>query len=373
MNIGFDDQIFGLQSRGGISRYFVEIGQAMQAQGAQVHCAPGLHLNIHLAGAGFKVSGRYLKSYPKALANKIRRGNAAYSAFCLRRAKIDLLHETYYRPNEGDRHAGRGPRVVTVHDLIHEIFAAEYAPNDKVAATMRAAVQRADHVICVSERTRQDLVERFGTPIGKTSVVHHGISALEAAQAARPLGPLGPPFFLFVGNRQGYKNFEGLLRAFAASASLRRDVRIVAFGGGAAQASELALIQSLGLSVGSAAGGVEFAGGDDGVLGAHMGAALAMVYPSRYEGFGMPPLEAMQMGCPVVCSQASVMPEVLGDAPHYVDPEAIDDIRRGLEEVKDSSTLRADLVQRGRQRAGLYSWQRCAGETLAVYRQVLGA
>jgi glycosyltransferase involved in cell wall biosynthesis len=370
MKIGFDDQIFGLQQRGGISRYFVEIGQAMQAQGAQVHCAPGLHLNTHLAGAGFQVSGHYLKSYPKALANKIRRGNAAYSAFCLRRAGIDLLHETYYRPNESDQHAGRRPRVVTVHDLIHEIFAAEYAPNDKVAAAMRVAVQRADHVICVSERTRQDLVERFGTPVGKTSVVHHGISALAASQTPRPPGA---PFFLFVGNRQGYKNFEGLLRAFAASPGLRRDVRLVAFGGGAPQASELALIQGLGLFVGRAAGTVEFVGGDDGALGAHMGAALAMVYPSRYEGFGMPPLEAMQMGCPVVCSQASVMPEVLGDAPHYVDPDAIDDIRRGLEEVKDSSTLRADLIQRGRRQAGGYSWQRCANETLAVYRHVLGA
>lgn len=369
MKVGFDDQIFGLQSRGGISRYFVEIGQAMQAQGAQVHCAAGLHLNIHLAGAGFKVSGHYLKSYPKALANKIRRGNSVYSAFCLFRSRVDLLHDTYYRTNSGDRYAGRVPRVVTVHDLIHEIFAMEYSPNDKVATAMRTAVQRADHVICVSERTRRDLVERFGTSIGKTSVIHHGISALDPLQAPHPPGP---PFFLFVGNRQGYKNFEGLLRAFAASTGLRRDARLVAFGGGVAQTAEKALIQGLGLFVGQAAGTVEFVSGDDGVLGAYMGAALAMVYPSRYEGFGMPPLEAMQLGCPVVCSSASVMPEVLGDAPHYVDPESIDDMRRALEEVMDSSTLRADLVQRGRRQAGLYSWQRCADETLAVYRQVLG-
>ncbi|MDO9006022.1 MAG: glycosyltransferase family 1 protein [Aquabacterium sp.] len=370
MNIGFDEQIFGLQSRGGISRYFAEIGRAMQTHGVRVMCAPGMHVNMHLARPGFKVSGLYVQSYHKALANKIRRGNAAYSDFYLRRAEIDVLHETYYRPDEGDRHAGLVPRVVTVHDLIHEIFAAEYSPNDKVAATMRAAVQRADHVICVSERTRQDLVDRFGTPVGKTSVVHHGISELDAFQV---LLPPGPPFFLFVGNRQGYKNFESLLRAFAASPSLRRDLRLVAFGGGVAQTSEITLIQSLGLSVGQAAGNVAFVGGDDGILGAHMGAALAMVYPSRYEGFGMPPLEAMHMGCPVVCSKASVMPEVLGDAPYYVDPDDVDDIRRALEEVKDSSTLRADLIQRGRQRAGLYSWQRCADETLAVYRQVLGA
>lgn len=366
MNIGFDEQIFGLQSRGGISRYFAEIGRAMQANGAQVVCAPGVHVNIHLARPGFKVSGHYVKSYPKALANKIRRGNAVYSDCYLSRAGIDVLHETYYRAGDaGHRRVGQVPRVVTVHDLIHEIFAADYSPHDRVAATMRAAVLRADHVICVSERTRQDLIGRFGTPIDKTSVVYHGISELDSSQASRPPGP---PFLLFVGNRQGYKNFEGLLRAFAASPSLRRDVRLVAFGGGAAHASEIALIQGLGLSVGQTAGAVEFVSGDDCILGAHMGAAMAMVYPSLYEGFGMPPLEAMHMGCPVICSNASVMPEVLGDAPHYFDPAAIDDIRRALEEVSESSELRAGLIQRGRLRAGLYSWQRCAQETLAVYR-----
>jgi glycosyltransferase involved in cell wall biosynthesis len=370
--IGFDNQIFGLQPWGGISRYFVELGRALQGLGETVTCAAGLHLSAYLGDPGFQVSGCRLERYPRALANKLRLLNTRYSDFSLRRRGVEVLHQTYYRP--GAHAVGPVPVIVTVHDLIHEIFPREYSPGDPVAKNRRIAIERADHVICVSRGTQRDLVEHLGVPLARTSVVYHGISGLPVRApvdgepvAAEPRRP----YLLHVGSRQGYKNFMGLLRAYASSPRLRASVRVVAVGGGPPRAEELELLGGAGLSSGDTDADVSFLSGGDELLGALLHGALSLVYPSRYEGFGMPPLEAMQAGCPVTCSRASVMPEILGEAPHYFDPDEPDDIRRALEEVVFSDALRARLSAEGRRRAARYSWTRCAEETLAVYRAAL--
>ena len=372
MDIGFDNQVFGLQSRGGISRYFAELGGAMQSLGERVYCAAGLHFNDYLRTPGFHVAGVHVGRYPRALANKVRFLNTRHSDFYLRRRKVQVLHETYYRPAR--QAVGHIPVVVTVHDLIHEIFPEEFSPNDPTALHRRLSVDRADHVICVSAGTQRDLVERLAIPIEKTSVIYHGITRFSPAappiEGPKPLAA-GAPYLLHVGNRRGYKNFDNLLRAYASSARLRATVRLVAFGGGPPTPAELDLLRRSALSSGDDLAGVSFVRGDDARLSSHLLGAMALVYPSRYEGFGMPPLEAMAAGCPVICSRASVMPEVLGSAPHYFEPGDVDDIRRALEEVVFSSTLRASLVSAGHDRAGRYSWRRCAEESLAVYRGLL--
>lgn len=370
MNIGFDNMIFGLQPVGGISRYFVEVGNALVSQGEAVTCAPGLHINQHLHSAAFKVSGVYMKKYPKWLANKARRYNIRHADKVLARAGVQVVHETYHQPRPFER--CKAPTVLTVHDMIHEIFTDEYSANNPVRLHRKAAADRAAQVICVSAGTRDDLVRLLGIAPEKITVVHHGISRFPQREAGDARSD-GVPFLLYVGNRQGYKNFEGLLRAFAASGRLRKDLRIVAFGGGAASATEAKLLHALGLEVGTGAGQVGFTGGDDAALGGVLADAVALVYPSRYEGFGMPPLEAMHVGCPVVCSRASVMPEVLGDAPAYFDPDRVDDIQHTIEQVVFDSARREALATAGRARAALYSWERCARETLAVYQKAVSA
>lgn len=371
MNIGFDNQIFGLQTQGGISRYFNELGRALTNAGHGVFLPAGLHVNIHLRNAEFRYSGIYVKKYPKALANKIRRINDRYNYSYFQNQSIDLIHETYYAKKIYQKKPK--PIVITIHDFIPEIFEDEYK-TDAIVNQKREAIARADHIICVSKGTQHDLIERFAVPLLKTSIVYHGISTMptptKLLHSEVKRNETTKPYFLFVGNRQGYKNFSGMIRAFSKTHELTKNFKLIAFGGGKFTSQELALISELGLKTDVSSGNIFQKNGDDQVLSSLLNGALAMIYPSKYEGFGMPPLEAMAAGCPVISSNASVMPEVLGDAAYYFNPHCQESIIFALKAVASSNQLKLDLIRKGMQQATKYSWDRCGIETARIYRSL---
>jgi glycosyltransferase involved in cell wall biosynthesis len=280
----------------------------------------------------------------------------------------DVLHETYYGAQPLCTSA-KG-RVVTVHDMIHERYADNFSTKDPAIRYKRLAVDRADHVICISHSTKNDLCTLFDVPEHKVSVVHHGferfdlgatsVTAFTAEQPQRP-------FLLYVGARGGYKNFARVLKAVASRPVLQGAFDVVAFGGGAFNAGELALISTLGF----APQAVRQVGGGDEVLGSLYSAAAAFVYPSVYEGFGLPPLEAMVQNCPVVTSNSSSMPEVVGNAGEYFDPLDIDAQSDAICKVVFDAQRRSQLIELGRQRLPMFSWDRCALETQIVYQKVL--
>jgi glycosyltransferase involved in cell wall biosynthesis len=171
---------------------------------------------------------------------------------------------------------------------------------------------------------------------------------------------------LFVGARGGYKNFAGLVESFAAAVSLRRDFEILCFGGGAFSDRESTLLDSLGI-----AGVVRHVGGGDEVLSGLLSTARVLVYPSLYEGFGIPLLEAMVAGCPVACSKSASLPEVAGDAAEYFDPSDFGEIQKALETVLGNSARREELIVKGRMRVKEFTWQRCAARTGEIYRGLL--
>lgn len=175
------------------------------------------------------------------------------------------------------------------------------------------------------------------------------------------------PYVLYVGSREGYKNFSGLLRAFSMSPRLREQFQLLCFGGGALCDSELQQIARAGLT-----GRVRQIGGSDAVLASCYRHATLFVYPSLYEGFGIPPLEAMSLDCPVACSNTSSIPEVVGDAAACFDPSDPESLLATLEEVLNSGNLRDSLIERGRLRRECFSWRRCAQETLHIYEGVMG-
>jgi glycosyltransferase involved in cell wall biosynthesis len=361
MKITFDHQIFALQARGGISRYFVRLAQALNAQNAEARIIAPMHQNLHLAEArpvihrGLKVPSALGKVLPFA-----DRANGLLSEHWLRQAPPDLIHHTYY-PTQPAGHGGI-PRVVTVHDMIPEKFPHMTMKENPAVALKKHAVMLADHVICVSEHTKQDLCELYELPPNKVSVVHHGQEVYSVAE--EPISrATGKSYLLYVGQRGGYKNFACLLKAVAANPRLRADMDIVAFGGGQLTRAELNLVQTLGLSAST----VRQVDGSDDLLCWHYRQAAALVYPSFYEGFGMPPLEAMSQGCPVVSSSASAMPEIIGNAGTYFDPNSPEDLSRAIETVLSDDRLRADLTLRGRERVAMFTWEQCAKRTLAVY------
>ncbi len=201
--------------------------------------------------------------------------------------------------------------------MIHELFPNEFSVTDNTAATKRIAIARADHVICISENTKLDLMRLHGTPASKISVVYLGFDQFVTDEDKLPPAVFaGKPFLLYVGQRGGYKNFTGLLKAVASSDRLLSDFDIIAFGGPKFSDSERNLVSSVGFAENQ----VRQISGDDDLLGGFYGSAKAFIYPSLYEGFGIPPLEAMAHQCPVISSNTSSMPEVIGSAGEYFDP-----------------------------------------------------
>lgn len=367
MKIAFDHQIFGWQEYGGISRYAFELASALHAgRSDEVAIFCPLYVNRYLdhAPAGLLRGGRRVPAFPRS--GRVYRALNRWLAWpALRRFGPDIVHETYY--------SGRGARllgarhVLTVYDMIHERFPENFSPADPTRREKAMAVARADHVICISEQTRKDLIDILGVPREKTSVVHLGFTLTSGQRQAEERPSLEHPYILFVGSRGGYKNFAGLLLAYASSPAVNEQVRLVCFGGGAFRPEERAAIAKAGLDASKV---IQMAGGDD-VLADCYRHARAFVYPSRYEGFGIPPLEAMSFDCPVACSNVSSIPEVVGNAAEMFDPDSVDAMASAIERVVSDDDRRRSLVALGRERLQRFSWAVCARETLDVYRGVL--
>lgn len=288
--------------------------------------------------------------------------NQFFSKTAIKLWAPNVVHETYY--SRLDSAPKRCPTVITVYDMIHELFADKFSPRDKTSQLKKIAIDRADHVICISESTRQDLIRLFETDTKKVSVVHLGFEKFSVVKKNGGQSPATKkPYLLYVGDRGIYKNFNGFVRAIASSKRLKNDFDILAFGGGSLTSFEVNLLSELGFQRDQ----VKQLSGDDKLLGKLYGGAAAFVYPSLYEGFGLPPLEAMAHNCPVISSNTSSMPEVIGDAAEFFNPTSLDDIADAIERVVYSPSRRVELVTLGQKRLNNFSWGRCAEETLAIY------
>jgi len=365
MKITYDYQIFCGQLYGGISRYFCEIAPriATHAGVAPSILAP-CYINSYLRGVkGVPIYGISVPKLPKT-ARILLQVNKAVSSLLLKTDDPDIVHETYYSPK---RQAPRETRtIITVHDMIHEKFKHHVPETDTTGVMKALAVRHADHIICVSENTRKDLIEHLDVPTDKISVVYHGCSLpRQAVQMVHSI--IDGSYLLYVGPRGGYKNGEGLLRAYAQSTRLKADHKLVFFGGGPFSQEEKATIAALGLTPRQ----VLQLSGDDVMLTSMYAHASAFVYPSLYEGFGFPPLEAMTFACPVASSNTSSMPEVLGAAAEYFDPNEPEAIAAAIERVVYSVEHRKNLIVSGLDRTSLFTWDRCAEQTLDVYRAIL--
>jgi glycosyltransferase involved in cell wall biosynthesis len=373
LRVMFDPQIFCHQRFGGISRYVCNIAMEMHRMaGITPQIVAPFHFNEYLDQLPHSlVRGRrvhWLEGLTAlAYGLSVLPGKVAARNF-----KPDVLHNTYYfpiRPPSGAR------GILTVYDMIHEKYPKYFAASPFITRIKAASVAAADHVICISESTRRDLLATYDIPEERVSVTHLGVDPLGALLngesssdfKVRVLGA-DAPYLLYVGSRVNYKNFRGLLDAYAASASLRANFFFLCFGGGEFTGAERAAISKAGVE-----GRVRFLAGSDAVLAACYAHASLFVCPSIYEGFGIPVLEAMSLDCPVACSNSSSLPEVVGDAARLFDPLDRDSIRSALEAVLDSPSAATALKERGRIRRQLFSWRACAESTIGIYHRVLNS
>jgi len=364
LKVLYDAQIFRQQRYGGISRYFCELVTRMAADPSVVAriVAPH-HQNEFLASVPAPLLVGWHRRHWKRLGKLSRALGRFVERRTTARLDPDVIHETYFWGSPLQH--PRALKVLTVYDMIHERFPERFDEHDHTVEAKRRAVAQADHVICISHSTKKDLMDLLQVPESKVSVTHLASSLVPPAEAPPAEGP---PYLLHVGDRSGYKNFLALVQAFGAS-PLLRGFRLACFGGGPLKPDEWAAVDAAGI----ARDRIVLHQGDDTLLARLYAGALCFVYPSIYEGFGIPPLEAMQCDCPVVCCRSSSMPEVVGDAAEYFEPDEPDSLRAALERVVSSDLRREELRKLGRERCRQFSWDTCAQETLAVYRSLLAA
>jgi glycosyltransferase involved in cell wall biosynthesis len=276
---------------------------------------------------------------------------------------MDLAHPTYYSLLSSKIFkAFDCPVVLTVYDMIHERFPRLVDRRGRNAAMKRAAIQAADAIICISQSTKQDLLEYYAIPEDRISVIH-----LAACLASRGESAQGPAktdsFFLYVGSRAAYKNFDLLLDAMNALIATRLDCRLYVVGPPFNERERTA-ISRLGLTRHIVHRGVV----SDDELTSLYRASTALVYPSRYEGFGIPLLEAMQCKTAIVAADTSSIPEVVGDAALLFDPDSSEQLAMQLRDLLTLPELRETMIRKGLMRSEQFSWQATAAATLDVYR-----
>lgn len=374
MRIAFDHQAFCLQVTGGISRYFCRLADELFLAKQTVGVFAPVHRNSYLgAVAAQSVHGYHINNYPPKTASLMVRMNSYITKPLIRAWRPSLVHETFYSTQ---RSAPKGcPTIITVFDMIDELIVAQSKESKSISKSSAKyiAAHGADHIISISEHTRQDLIRLFNIPAQKVSVVHLGCerflsTELQTSIADQvPIAKKTKPYFLYVGQRGGYKNFEGFVTAFSTSTQLKNDFDIIAAGGGPFSLVEQNLFARLGLQPAH----VQQCSVDDAQLGLLYARAVALVYPSCYEGFGLPPIEAMSYDCPVASSNTSSMPEIIGDAAMYFDPTSPDEILSALNTIAYDEKCRQSLILKGRERVKRYSWKKCADKTLNIYRSLI--
>ncbi len=365
MLICYDYQIFSLQKVGGISRYFVELAErlARYDDGIETTVIAPLHINEYLSRSSVKKIDKKFFAFP-GKHHFLPQVNRRITARILKKLQPDIFHETYYSNFLQEVNA---PRVLTVYDMIHELYPEQFdGLEKKIPEYKAAAVSRADHIIAISQNTRADVISYLGIPENKISVIPLASSLEEASLSfSCNCKKWDKPYLLYVGLRQGVKNFSTLLMAYRRSKILPQGYDLLCVGGGPFTHQESSVIEHSGLKK-----KIHQLQADDMHLKMLYSNATVFVYPSLYEGFGLPLLEAMKCGCPVVCSNTSSMPEIAGDAACYFNPADEEELRTVLERMVLSETEQEYYLQRGYEREKKFSWSACVEKTAQLYRSL---
>lgn len=382
MKILYDHQAFETQKVGGISRYFCEIMERLRSTGnVHVELALKYSANEYLKHSGFSLqAAANPHGYENFLGGREFRGkwtlykwrnrlhkpidpaleNKRLSIAALRRQDFDVFHPTYY-DDYFLPYIGNKPFVLTVHDMIHEIYPEYFNLGDQTSRRKRNLSLKAAKIIAISECTKKDLIDFFDIPPEKIQVIHHGNSIDSSAASLEPHVPLPDRYLLFVGSRSIYKNFYFFVNSAVSLMAADPTLHIVC-AGSAFDKRERTFFELRGIDERMHSHSINDAG-----LRVLYSQALAFVFPSLYEGFGLPVLEAFSSGCPVVLANAGSLPEVGGDAAVYFEPKSPRSMRAAISEVLYSKERRLNLIERGRSRLGRFSWEQTSRETASLY------
>jgi glycosyltransferase involved in cell wall biosynthesis len=366
MKIHIDTQTFNEQKFGGISRYHAEIiNNLNRISSVQVQCPIFYSENLHLKEAnlfrGFRSKFFDSKLIPNFIREQLVFKNKKADIEALKKSDFDVFVPSYYDDYFLD-YLKNKPFVLTVYDLIQELMP-QYFENDvETAKRKKILIENANRIIAISESTKADILKVYPeTDVSKIDVVYlsQSITIKENNSLSLPKN-----YILFVGNRTRYKNFLFFLKAVAPLMKENHELFIVCAGGNRFIREEKKLIKELNLSDQIIQQNFE-----DNDLATYYKNAKCFVFPSEYEGFGIPVLEAMACGCPVVLANHSSFPEVAGDAGVYFELNNPDDLKNKIADLLKNDSLRKSYSEKGLAQEKKFSWQKTAADCLEVYKK----
>ncbi|TVQ44350.1 MAG: glycosyltransferase family 1 protein [Gloeocapsa sp. DLM2.Bin57] len=363
MKILYDHTMFTLQRFGGISRIFVELMRELSLfSDCEISWYRGWHKD------GYDISDfqqRLSRYWSFAGGNQPKLNQIGWQLFNLTSKQQELYHPSYYDTSLLEVVKAQ-KLVITIHDMILEKFLSDLTRFQPQIAAKKELVAKADLILVNSLNTQQDLEEILAVDRKKIVLTPWATRIGEIISKPLPELNKGKPYFLYVGTRSKYKNFEILVKAFAQNDYLNNNFRVICFGG----TSDFTSTEKTLIAEHNLLDNFSYLAGDDTVLKTLYQQAVALVYTSSYEGFGLPLLEAMECNCPVICSPVSSLPEVVGDNAIFFETNSVEGLAIALTTVVEDNTLRQELIQNGKERAKLFSWQKTAKLTLEAYQQL---
>jgi glycosyltransferase involved in cell wall biosynthesis len=357
LRVEIDSQIFLAHEVGGISRYFVELIRGLKPDRAITLRTPYRYVtNRHL----IEMDRETFRPPPALLAGRTRGLEWLNRAVVPRSPVPELVHHTYYQEDRLLRAYPGAARVCTVYDMIPEIYPQQFG-HTTVHQAKHRYIAEVDGILCISHTTRNDLERICGPQDKPVEVVPLAVADDFGHRSVAPRIP--GDYLLFVGRRGGYKNFRLLLDAFVTLAELHPDLHLVCAGTEALTEAEVEPAMHV-------RDRVHHLSPTDAELAGLYQHAAAFVFPSTYEGFGLPVLEAFTSGCPVVVADTPALEEVAAGAAEVVQPADHGQLAEVLDALLGDPAARRTLVDAGRHRVQDFSWRNVAEATSRFYRQV---
>ncbi len=355
MKVLYDFQKFQAPGIRGIKRYFINLNKFS-------HYAPDIDTQIYCP---YKYHQTYTHNPLHKISNltnrkRIHKRNVISTRRHIQKENINLIHPTYYDPYVLEL---KIPYVLTVFDLVHELFPKKFPFYDDTSQKKKMVIQNAKVIISISRNTKKDLVNYYKIKPELIKTIHlaSSISLKNKIETNVP-----DNYFTFVGARNSYKNFDNLIKAIS-PILMQSKINLLCVGGGKFTKQEKKLLdrhQVIRL--------VSQRSATDNQLAFIYSKSLAVIYPSLYEGFGLPIVEAMGCDCPVITSNTSSPPEVAGNAGIYFDPYSIQSMRSTVQDyIGNLKNNQISQIKKGRKRIKKFTWRKTSEKTYEVYRSLI--
>jgi len=363
MKVLYDYQIFRRQRYGGISRYFTNLVRYANEDETIVTChhSKNYYYNQLIGGYDYKYESMIFEQINNSISRFVTNRR-------IKRGDIEVVHPTYT-----DAYFLKSLRdekvVITIHDLAIERYPDRFSKSSEFIDKRKKLIEVADHIIAVSENTKNELIDYYKVDSDRVTVVYHGLPK-EFGKISIHLRGLPEHYLLYVGQRGGNKNFSNFIEAFAQLKDANPHLSLLCVGGGEFTEEERKQMARLSLDK-----RVQQRNLNDAVLAACYKQAEAFVFPSLYEGFGIPILEAFAMRCPIVLSSIGSFQEIAGDHGTYFNPEEVADMAATIQWVIDPQNKDEVLrrVEAGSEALGAFTLEHTYNNTYKVYEKVMKA